>query len=221
MTESTRAPTTAVRRAADATLARRFEFRIAMTDDELWARIVAHPQVRASEDPAPEPAPPHGPAFLAARDGAGRLLLRHWAGPADAASPLVVLELERCAAHEIVRGRVTQPRQSQRIGLRAPGRPPLWQFALPIAVLVAVVAFAAQALGSIVLWALPLLLVLFAVPSGLVMLPALAMWNAESRREQELELRRLIGELMVPIALPPADDEDEDPFRQTRNQTRS
>jgi hypothetical protein len=213
MTEPTRAPTTPARRAADVTLARSFEFRIAMTDDELFSRIVAHPEVRETGEPSPEPGPPHGPAFLAARGGPGRLLVRHWAGPADAASPLVVLELEPHGNHHVVHGRVTQPRHSERIGHAARSRPPIWQFALPIAVLALVVAFAAMALGPIVLWALPLLVVLFAVPSGLVMLPALALWNAESRREQELELRRLIGELLVPIALPPAADEDDDPFR--------
>jgi hypothetical protein len=212
MTESTRAPTTPARRPADGALARRFEFRIAMTDDELFARIVAHPQVRVSTEPAPEPGPPHGPTFLAARGGPGRLLVRHWAGPADAASPLVVLEVVPRRNHHVVVGRVTQPRSSQRIGTTAPARPPLWQYAVPIAVLALVVGFAASMLGAIVLFALPLLLVLFAIPSSLVMLPAMALWNAESRREQELELRRLVGELLVPIALPPEDD-DEDPFR--------
>ena len=113
----------------------------------------------------------------------------------------------------LVRGTIVQPRQSRALVPGARLRPPWWQFAVPIAVLLAVVVGAASVLGSIVLWALPLLLVLFAVPSTIVMLPALVLWNAESRREQEVELWRLVGELLVPVALPPAADEDDDPFR--------
>jgi hypothetical protein len=65
--------------------------------------------------------------------------------------------------------------------------------------------------GSALLWTLPLLLLLFAIPSSLVMLPALALWNAESRRVQRDALVTWMGRTFVPIALPATDEDD--PFR--------
>jgi hypothetical protein len=46
---------------------------------------------------------------------------------------------------------------------------------------------------------------------SIVMLPMLALWNAEVRRDQRRALRDWVGETFVPIALPASDDDD--PFR--------
>ena len=65
--------------------------------------------------------------------------------------------------------------------------------------------------GSALLWTLPLLLLLFAIPSSLVMLPALALWTAESRRVPSAAPVPWMGRTFGPIALPATDEDD--PFR--------
>ncbi len=188
---------------------RRFAFRVADDDAAIWARIVADPRVRVSDAPAPEPAPPVGPTLLATKSD-GLVRVRHWAGPADAVSPVVVLQLDRDGEITKVSGRIEQPRHSQDFVAQGQ-RARWWMSALPVALLGIVGVLAYLVAGSALLWALPLLLLLFAVPSSMVMLPALALWNAEVRREQRRVLRDWVGQTFVPIALPAADDDD--PFR--------
>jgi hypothetical protein len=203
--------TTAVRRQAPRGLARRLRFRVAEDREALWQRIVADPQVRASADASPEPGPPHGPPLLAWRTGPDAIVVRHWSGPADAISPIVALSLHREGEVTTVEAALQQPRTR---GLAAaPTGARLWQVAVPVVALGGVLALAYVVAGSALLWALPLLLLLFAIPSALVMLPALAVWNAESRRGQREALLDWIGRTFVPIALPPADDDEADPFR--------
>src|SRR5690606_7039985 len=69
----------------------RFCVRTDLDADALWRRLLSHPKVRAAVDPAPDPPPPEGPPFLLARQSEREMRLRHWAGPADAASPVIVL----------------------------------------------------------------------------------------------------------------------------------
>lgn len=188
---------------------RNFAFRVADDDAAIWERIVADPRVRVSDAAAPEPAPPIGPTLLAARSGE-LVRVRHWAGPADAASPIVVLQLQRDGEITRVHGRIEQPRTSRDFDDHAP-KQRWWMSVLPMLVLAVIATVAYLVAGSSLLWALPALLLLFAIPSSAVMLPALALWNAEVRREQRRTLREWVGQTFVPIALPAA--EDDDPFR--------
>jgi hypothetical protein len=189
--------------------ARRFSFRVADDGAAIWARIVADPRVRVSDAPAPEPPPPIGGSLLAAKRG-DEVRVRHWAGPADAVSPVIVLQLHRDGEVTTVEGRIEQPRVSRDFDARPKSRR-WWSSVLPIALLVAAGTLAYFLVGSALLWTLPLLLLLFAIPSSIVMLPALALWNAEIHREQRRALRDWVGQTFVPIALPAA--EDDDPFR--------
>ncbi|HWB79070.1 MAG TPA: hypothetical protein VG755_29120 [Nannocystaceae bacterium] len=186
-----------------------FAFRVADDDAAIWERIVADPRVRVSDAPAPEPGPPVGQRFLAARSGE-LVRVRHWAGPADAVSPVVVLQLHREGEVTRVHGRIEQPRVSRDFAAHAPTSR-WWMSVLPMVVLAGIAVVAYLVAGSSLLWALPMLLLLFAIPSSAVMLPALALWNAEVRREQRRALRDWVGQTFVPIALPAA--EDDDPFR--------
>ncbi|MBX7082760.1 MAG: hypothetical protein K1X88_26375 [Nannocystaceae bacterium] len=201
----------ALRRPALRGLARRLRFRVTEDRDALWQRIVADPAVRTSADASPEPGPPQGPPLLAWRLGPDAIVVRHWSGPADAISPMVSLSLHREGDVTTVEAALQQPRTRGLDGRAGGARP--WQVAVPVLALLAVLGLAYVVAGSALLWALPLLLLLFAIPSALVMLPALAVWNAESRRGQREALLDWLGRTFVPIALPPADDDEADPFR--------
>lgn len=188
---------------------RRFRFRVEGDADAVWARILADPAVREADDPAPEPAPPQGAAVLASRSG-NTIRVRHWSGTADAVSPVLVLRIDEAAGVARVEGHLEQPGHAA--SFRALERPRrVWPILLPTGVLVATGVLAYVVAGSALLWTLPLLLLLFAIPSSLVMLPALALWNAESRRVQREALVGWMGRTFVPIALPAADEDD--PFR--------
>lgn len=177
--------------------------------DALWDHVVADPAVRCHADPAPDPGPPKGPALLAWRDG-DVIRVRHWAGTADAASPVMVVRTRPDRGALAVDARLEQPSASRTFGA-PPTRPNLvLGVALPIVLLGAIVALAYAVAGSALLWALPALLLLFAIPSSLVMLPALALWNAESRRVQRETLITWLGRTFMPLALA-ADPEGEEP----------
>lgn len=212
--ERSKPPSAVARAAAPASIARarrRFELAIELDADALWERIVAHPDVRVSDEPAPEPAPPDDGRFLAARTDPQTIVLRHWAGSADAVSPLVVLRVVRAGPHARVVGRFEQPRHAPTFATRGPEPTPWWQIAAPIVVLGVGFALIYAFTGPPGLWALLVALLLFAVPSGVVMLPGLVLWDAQSRREQREALWRVLGELLTPIALPPVGGDD--PFR--------
>lgn len=188
---------------------RPLRFRVSADVDALWQRIVEDPDVRVSDDASPEPGPPHGAPLLASRRDARTIVVRHWSGPADAISPLLALHLSPRGDVVGVEAELQQPSTRAMPGEVREGS--VWHIAIPIVALAAIVVLAWAVAGSGLLWALPLLLLLFAIPSALVMLPALALWNAESRRTQREVLMAWVGRVFVPIALPPGDDDD--PFR--------
>ncbi len=190
---------------------RSFTVTVDLGVDELWQHILAHRDVRVADEPAPEPAPPAGEPFLLARKGPDAIVLRHWAGSADAVSPLVVLRLARDGPHLRVQGRFEQPRSAPVFTTLAIPPTPWWQIAAPLVVVGVGLGLIYGFTGSAGIWALLVALVLFAVPSGVVMLPGLALWDAESRRMQRAALWRLLGEVLTPIALPEAGRDD--PFR--------
>jgi hypothetical protein len=186
-----------------------FRFRVDGDADAVWARMLADPSVREADDPAPEPAPPQGAALLVSRSG-GTIRVRHWSGAADAVSPVLVLRIDGHGDVARVEGHLEQPGHAASFrALQEPRR--LWPVILPIGVLAGIGVLAYVVAGSALLWTLPLLLLLFAIPSSLVMLPALALWNAESRRVQRDALVTWMGRTFVPIALPATDEDD--PFR--------
>lgn len=187
---------------------RTFSFRVDLGPDALWEHLCAHDDVRVSNDPAPGPPPPHGAAFLVARTAADELRLRRWAGPADAASPIVVVELVEQDRGTLVHGRLESGTTRSLVDTR-----PAWRrYAIP-----AVAILAALGVGGAILgggWAalaLPLLLLLIGVPAGAVMVPLLVMWNQQSREIQTEALWGVVGEVFTPLALPEA--EDPSPFR--------
>ena len=187
---------------------RTFSFRVDLGPDALWEHLCAHEEVRESDDPAPGPAPPHGAPFLVARTGPLQLRMRRWAGPADAASPIVVIELEEDPRGCLVHGRIEAG------NTRALSHPrPLWKpYILPGAALLVALAVGGAILGGG--WAalaLPVLLLLIGVPAGAVMVPLLMMWNHQSRLQQTEALWGLVGEVFTPLALP--EGEDQGPFR--------
>ena len=57
-----------------------------------------------------------------------------------------------------------------------------------------------------------MLLLIFTVPTVLVFVPALMIWNGEVRRGFVGPMWELLGEVFTPIALPEADGDDT-PFR--------
>lgn len=189
---------------------RSFRFRVQGDADAIWARIVDDPGTRVADEPAPEPGPPHGPALLVARSDT-TIRIRHWAGAADAVSPVLTLRLRTTGDISAIEARLEQPRHAA--SFRALQRRPrqVWPVLVPVVVLAAIVVVANVVVGSALLWTLPVLLLLFAIPSSLVMLPALALWNAESRRAHRDALVTWMGQTFVPIALPATDDDD--PFR--------
>lgn len=195
----------------------RFDFRVELGPDELWERLLAHPRVREANDPAPDPPPPQGEPFLAARASRHEIRIRHWAGPADASCPVVVLELEEDGSRTIVRGRF-RPRRRQAAlvpnGEYSGRRRRPWAYAT-VATIVLGIAMAAPVLigvAPIHLLSVLMLLLIFTVPTVLVFVPALMIWNGEVRRGFVGPMWELLGEVFTPIALPEADSDDT-PFR--------
>ncbi|MEM9459974.1 MAG: hypothetical protein AAGF11_37710 [Myxococcota bacterium] len=185
----------------------RFSFRVSLHPDALWERILAHPRIRAAQHPAPDPPPPEGAPFLVARPTPHELRLRHWAGPADAVSPVVIMRL----GHDehggtVVRGHFERRRQQDRLvelpRLRR-GGPALVVAAVAITVL-SLALIAPVLIGSTanIVVAILILLFFFTIPTALVFVPGLLIWNAEGRKRFTASLWELMGELMTPIALP-------------------
>lgn len=187
---------------------RTFSFRVELGSDALWEHLCAHAEVRESEDPAPGPAPPHAPVFLVARQGRDQLRFRQWAGPADSASPIVVVDIEEDERGSTVYGHI----ESGTSGSLVDGRPQWKRYILPGAALLVTLSVGGAILGGG--WAaiaLPLLLLLFGLPAGAVMIPLLMLWNQQSRAAQTEALWGLVGEVFTPLALP--DGEEPGPFR--------
>jgi len=194
----------------------RFRFRVSLGPDALWERMLAHPRIRASQDPAPGPPPPQGAPFLAARSSSGEIRLRHWAGPADAVSPVVIIELhpdERGGT--IVRGHFERRRDQGRLvelpQLRRSGA--IWVVASVSVVVLSLALLAPVLIGSPgkTVIAVLLLLLMITVPTALVFVPGLLIWNAEGRKRFVAAMWELVGEVMTPIALPEATSDR--PFR--------
>lgn len=187
---------------------RTFSFRVELGSDALWEHLCAHDEVRASEDPAPGPAPPHAAPFLVARDGRDQLRLRRWAGPADSASPIVVVDIEEDERGSTVYGHIESGTSGSLVG----GRPQWKRYLLPgVALLVTLSVGGAILGGGWAAIALPVLLLLFGLPAGAVMLPLLMLWNQQSRAAQTEALWGLVGEVFTPLALP--DGDEPGPFR--------
>lgn len=185
----------------------RFSFRVALDADAVWERLIAHPKVRVAEDPAPDPAPPDGAPFLVARQSKNELRLRHWAGPADATSPVVIMRLGPDGhGGTLVRGRFQNRNRQRHLvdlpRLRSGGRQliaaGIGTTVLAIAILAPMLVGSAQSMIVSVL----VLLIFFTLPTALVFVPGLLIWNAEGRKHFIGPLWELVGELMTPIALP-------------------
>ena len=181
-----------------------FAIRVSLTPESLWERVLAHPKVRAAEDPAPEPPPPEGRPFLAARQSTHELRLRHWAGPTDAVSPVVVMEL-RPDGHggTLVNGRF-ENRNLQRALVDLPrlrDGAGYWIAAGVGATVLALALLASVLIGQPTSLAFSVLVLLFffTIPTALVFVPGLLIWNAEGRRRFTTPLWELVGELMMPI----------------------
>lgn len=186
-----------------------FSIRIDLDPDALWQRLLAHPKIRAADHPAPDPAPPEGPPFLLARQSRRELRLRHWAGPADAASPVIVMRLHPDGrGGTLVQGsfekRSTQRPLVDLPRLRPGGGP--WVGAAMVCAVLAVAlltpVLAGAAIETVV--SVLVLLVLFTIPTALVFVPGLLIWNAESRKRFISPLWEVVGEVFAPIALPDA-----------------
>ncbi len=134
--------------------------------------------------------------------------MRRWAGPADASSPIVVVDLEEDPRGCTVHGHIERGNTRSLTNTR-----PVWKtYAAPAAaVLVALSIGGAILGGGWAALALPVLLLLIGVPAGAVMLPMLMVWNHQSRLAQTESLWGLVGEVFTPVALPAG--EDPDPFR--------
>ncbi|MEM7159879.1 MAG: hypothetical protein AAF799_43970 [Myxococcota bacterium] len=193
-----------------------FRFRVPLDADALWDRLSEHPRIRVAEDPAPDPPPPEGAPFLIARQSAREFRLRHWAGPADAASPVVIMKLEPDGhGGTLVRGHFENRNRQRRLvdlpRLRRGG-------GAFIAASVVVTVLAIALLAPVLIGA-PLdtvvsvlgLLFFFTVPTALVFVPGLIIWNAEGRKRFIAPLWELVGEVMLPIALP--ESTSDRPFR--------
>ena len=193
-----------------------FQFRLPLDADALWERLAQHPRIRIAHDPAPEPAPPEGAPFLIARQSEGEFRLRHWAGPADAASPVVIMKLEPDGkGHTLVRGHFeNRSRQRRLVDL-----PRLRRGGGAFITGSVIVTVLAIALLAPVLIGAPLnmvvsvlaLLFFFTIPTALVFVPGLLIWNAEGRKRFIGPLWELVGEVMLPIALP--ESTGDRPFR--------
>lgn len=185
----------------------RFRLRVELAPDQVWERLVAHPKVRVADAPAPEPPPPEGAPFLVARQSEGELRLRHWAGPADAASPVVIMQLSPDGhGGTLVQGRF-EKRSRQRTLVDLPRirqgghrllAAGIGTSVLAIALLAPILVGATTQLVVSVL----ALLVFFSLPTALVFVPGLLIWNAEGRKRFIGPLWELVGELLTPIALP-------------------
>ena len=202
----------------------RFEFRVELGPDEVWERLLRHPRVREANDPAPDPPPPEGEPFLAARASRRELRVRHWAGPADASCPVVVLELEERGEHTIVRGRF-RPRRRQAAlvpnGERFARPRNRWIYATVAAIVLGIAMAAPVLIGvaPIHLLSILMLLLFFTIPTVLVFVPALMIWNGEVRKGFVGPMWELLGEVFTPIALPEAKGADT-PFRHALPGTR-
>ncbi|MCX4242879.1 hypothetical protein [Paraliomyxa miuraensis] len=194
----------------------RFRVRVALCPDALWDRVLAHPKVRVAHEPAPDPAPPEGAPFLAARQSPTELRLRHWAGPADATSPVIILEL-RPDGHggTLVDGRF-ETRHRQRLLVDFPRvrhGGAVWIGAGIVATLLSLALLTPVLVGSPTRFVVSVVVLLFffTIPTALVFIPGLLIWNAEGRKQLTPPLWELVGELMTPIALPEIDTDR--PFR--------
>ncbi|MCH9688494.1 MAG: hypothetical protein K0V04_44095 [Deltaproteobacteria bacterium] len=184
-----------------------FDFRVGHSPDELWDRLVAHPKVRASDDPAPDPAPPDGAPFLVARQSAREFRLRHWAGPTDAASPVVILRLSPDGhGGTLVRGHFEKRNhQTALVDLprlrRGSGA---WIVAGVAATVLSLALLAPVLIGSNanIVASVLILLFFFTIPTALVFVPGFLIWNAEGRKRFIAPLWEIVGELLTPIALP-------------------
>lgn len=184
-----------------------FSIRVSLSPEALWDRLLAHPKVRAANDPAPEPPPPEGKPFLAARQSPHELRLRHWAGPTDAVSPVIIMDL-RADEHggTLVRGRF----ENRNVQRRLVDLPRLregsgvWIAAGVGATVLAVAMLASVLVGSptSLVFSVLALLFFFTIPSALVFVPGLLIWNAEGRKRFTTPLWELVGELMMPIEQP-------------------
>lgn len=185
-----------------------FAIRTALSRDEVWERLLSHAKVREATDPAPLPSPPTGAPFLVARQSDGEVRLRHWAGPADAVSPVIVLQMsDDGRGGTLVQGRFdTRGRQKPLVDLprlRPGGRK--WVAAGVIValggaglLLPLLLGASAKAIVSVLV-----LLVLFSVPTALVFVPGLLIWQAEGRKRFMGPLWELMGEVFTPVALAP------------------
>jgi len=184
-----------------------FSIRVSLSPEALWDRLLAHPKVRAADDPAPEPPPPEGKPFLAARQSPHELRLRHWAGPTDAVSPVVIMDL-RPDGHggTLVRGRFENRNVQRRLvdlpRLREGGG--FWIAAGVGATVLSVAMLASMLIGSptSLVFSVLALLFFFTIPTALVFVPGLLIWNAEGRKRFTTPLWELVGELMMPIERP-------------------
>jgi hypothetical protein len=196
----------------------RFSIRVSLTPDALWDRLVAHPKIRVAHEPAPEPAPPEGAPFLVARQSAHEVRLRHWAGPADAVSPVVVMELGPDGhGGTLVHGRFENRNLQRHLvdlpRLRDGGG--VWVAAGVGATVVSLALLASVLIGSptSLVFSVLVLLFFFTIPTALVFVPGLLIWNAEGRKRFIAPLWELVGELMTPIAQPEVSNDR--PFRGT------
>lgn len=184
-----------------------FSIRISLTPEALWDRMLLHPKVRAADDPAPEPPPPEGKPFLAARQSPLELRLRHWAGPTDAVSPVIIMDLRPDdRGGTLVRGRFENRNVQRRLvdlpRLREGGG--LWLAAGVGATVLALALLASVLVGSptSLVFSVLALLFFFTIPTALVFVPGLLIWNAEGRKRFTTPLWELVGELMMPIEQP-------------------
>lgn len=181
-----------------------FAIRVSLDPEALWERVLAHPKVRTAEDPAPEPPPPEGKPFLAARQSAHELRLRHWAGPTDAVSPVVVMALQPDGhGGTLVRGRFENRNLQRRLVdlPRLRGGAGYWIGAGIGATVLALALLASVLIGqpTSLVFSVLVLLFFFTIPTALVFVPGLLIWNAEGRQRFTTPLWELLGELMMPI----------------------
>ncbi len=120
----------------------RFECALSISPDELRARLLDHPLVRADSDPAAYPPPPLGAPLLAYRDGDDALALRHYASPFSVASPSLMLRWRETASGCVVEGELLKsdpleiPSRDARWVMRALGGSILGSILLPLSLLV-------------------------------------------------------------------------------------
>ena len=190
-----------------------FSLRIDLDADALWQRLLAHPRIREADDPAPDPPPPQGERFLVARESPHEIRLRHWAGPADAASPIVVLRLTPEAGATRIEGRFTwPPRRAPLVTGGTMNRRRRLGTVAAIASIVATIALMAPvAIGTGTIHVIALLL-FFCVPTALVFVPGLLIWRSEVRKALVGPLWELVGEVFTPLALPESEGRQA-PFR--------